>query len=136
MNPKIIIVISIVVLTGAFLLFASAPAKDHLVGLVTFATDERQCFNLYKEDFYDPATAYVEESFVWTKAKEEQMSKPSLRNPLYYKYDTVLNVKVHAKNRMGGYVVNWLVCPLLNGRFDRHTVEMYRIDEDMKNLRK
>lgn len=127
--------VGLVIAAAGFWLLAPAAIKDRLVGLATFNTDERQCFNLYKEHLNDPESAYLEKSFVWTKEWEAKYRGVN-PDPIYKKYDSVLKVQIRAKNRMGGYVDQWVQCPLLNGRFDRHTTEMYRIDEMTKQLRK
>ena len=44
--------------------------KDKLIGVATFASNERQCFNFHKDDFTDPDSAYLVSSFVWTKQDE------------------------------------------------------------------
>lgn len=104
---------------------APANMKDKLVGLAKFATDERKCFNFYKNDFVDPDSAYVTHSFIWTK-KDELSSGSEYADRAYQKYEAMINVEVFAKNNMGGYVKEYVTCPLVNGSFDLHEASVYK----------
>lgn len=64
------VVISASLLFGLFWVIAPAHMKDKVVGLITFANTDRQCFNYYKEEehyFNDPDSAYIESSRILTK---------------------------------------------------------------------
>jgi hypothetical protein len=98
-----------------------------VIGVFTFATDERRCFNFHKKDFIDPESAYLDSSFIWTK-KDEQETAKEHASSVFDNYEAVLNVKVFARNRMGGYVSNYLECPLVNGHFDEHAAFMFQYE--------
>jgi hypothetical protein len=90
---------------------------DKLKGIVFSHTDERQCFNFHKEFLNDPESAYIVDSYLWTKIDEFKINQ----NPasIFALYDTLLKVKVKAKNKYGAYVDTLLVCPLVDGNFDK-----------------
>lgn len=122
----------LVVVAAIGILFATlAPAnmKDKLVGVVTFASDERRCFNFHKADFIDPDSAYVRDSFIWTKKNELSIGS-KYPDPAYQKYEAMINVEVLAKNRMGGYVKEYVTCPLVNGSFNSDEAFMYKSERD------
>jgi len=99
-----------------FMLFAPPNIKDHVIGVVSFASSERQCFNFHKEDFNDPYSAYIESSYVWSR-KDENGSVG--RDSVFGEYDAVLRIKARAKNKMGGYVSENIECPLIKGKFNK-----------------
>ena len=56
------VVIVTSILLGLFWVVAPALMKDKVVGLITFASTGRQCFNYYKNEkdfFKDPDSAYT-----------------------------------------------------------------------------
>lgn len=101
----------------SFLFFLPKYQVDKLKGLVFSQTDERQCFNFHKDYLNDPESAYVVDSYLWTKVDEFKVNQ----NPasIFALYDTLLKVKVKAKNKYGAYVDTLLVCPLVDGSFDK-----------------
>ena len=126
MKTTFIAILIIALSLGAFFLFAPDYQKDKLVGLVTAGTDERKCFNLYKEDFRDPSTAYLVDSYIWTR-EDELKYLPNNIAPVFEEHEAVLRVSAQAKNGFGAYGQVYLECPLKDGRFDRHTAAMWRI---------
>lgn len=125
MKTKVLVFSGIATIVILFATFAPANMKDKLIGIVQFTTDERQCFNLYKDDFTDPDSAYVSDSFVWSK-QDEIKTGTEYPDPVYDKYDATITVEVFAKNRMGGYVKEYVKCPLVNGHFDSHEAFIYK----------
>jgi hypothetical protein len=123
-----------VVCSLLFALFAPAYQRDKVIGLFTFMRNDRQCFNFHKKDFKDPDSAYMESSYIWTRADEKEYNK-SNRNPIFKKYEAVVRVKVHAKNSMGGYVSDSIECPLVDGKFNDHAAEMVRLDDLIKRIK-
>lgn len=118
MKTNYLILLAVAVSGTLFAILAPANIKDKLIGVATFATNERQCFNFHKSDFNDPDSAYLEDSFIWTKEDELSSVGQALAREAYLKHDAILNIKVRAKNRMGAYVQEYVECPLVNGRFD------------------
>jgi len=112
----IITIVSIGIILGVLLNISSALTRDRIVGLVAFATDERKCFNYYKDDDYfkDPDSAYIDSSTILTKKNDKEELK------LYYphildkksSFNSIIEVNVFAKNSMGGYVSDKIECPL------------------------
>ncbi|MGA7179246.1 MAG: hypothetical protein WBX11_06630 [Thiobacillaceae bacterium] len=98
-----------------FWLLAPANVRDRAIGLLTFASSERQCFNYHKKDFNDPDSAYVDSSYVSTRKIENER--------------VLLRVKVKAKNLMGGYVTEYVECALVRGNVDESATEMARLEE-------
>lgn len=116
MKKIIAFVVLLVALSGSFWILAPAYMKDKVVGVATFYTSERQCFNYRKAYFNDPDTAYVDGSFIWTKEREERSGVKN-PDPIFEDYDEVVSVKVYAKNRLGNYIMDYVRCPLENGKF-------------------
>lgn len=100
----------------AFWIFANDYQKDKLLGSISHTNDEKQCLNAYNDSLKDPSTAYIVDSFIWTKEQEESVSH--LLTPIYEKYDSVLNVKIMAKNNFGAYSETYIRCPLVDGKVD------------------
>ena len=115
-NPVVIATLVISSLMfGLFWVVAPANMKDKVVGVMTFASAERQCFNYHKENYFkDPDSAYIENGFIRTK--EEVEINPSA----FVEFDSYVILNVQAKNSMGGYGSELITCPLLNDRFDRN----------------
>lgn len=132
MKSPALIMIAAAVAVILFWFAGPAYLKDRIRGVVTFATDERRCFSFHKDDFKDPETAYVESSYVWTKANETKSSQ-YYTDPVFTKYDAVIKVKVRAKNAMGGYVSEHVECPLVNSSFDEYAASMHRLDRRARN---
>lgn len=116
------------VLFGFFWVVAPAPMKDKVVGLITFASVERQCFNYYKNEddyFKDPDSAYIQSSKILTKKDNYRELKQYVLPPrdktegrIKGNYDSVVVVRVMSKNSMGGYGGDDIYCALDDGRFD------------------
>lgn len=117
MKIKTIFYISIPIIISLFFLLAPPNIKDRAIGVVTFATSERRCFNFYKPEFNDPNSAYVESSYVWSRENAKSVGSGEFT---YETYDAILRVKTRAKNLMGGYGSEVIECPLINGKFDRN----------------
>lgn len=111
-----------------FWVFAPAHVKDRVVGVATFATNERQCFNFNKKGFGDPDTAYLVSSRIWTRENEQEYNKDK-PDPIFEKYESVLMVEARAKNPMGGYVSVSLGCPLVHGEFNDMAAGIYRFEK-------
>ena len=125
-NPVIIasLVISSLMF-GLFWVVAPANMKDKVVGLLNFASAERQCFNYHKENYFkDPDSAYIESGLIRTR-KEEMEIKGRNSLAIFEKFDSVVMVNVQAKNSMGGYGSELIMCPLVDDRFDRAVVLSY-----------
>jgi TPR repeat protein len=117
--------------------------KDKVVGLITFSSAERQCFNYYKDNFKDADTAYIKGSSILTKKTGLEIMGG---NPyeIYEKFDSYVVVNVQAKNSMGGYGSELIKCPLVDNRFDRafaqsldmlqHADDLYKQGEKAKAL--
>lgn len=129
------------VLGGGYWL-APAQTKDKIIGLASFATDERRCFNYHRSSFVDPESAYVADSYIWTKENELHSMKvvaspgdniEDMMDQVFKKYDAILRVNAYAKNRMGGYVSETVECPLIDGHFDEHAAFMYKYDKKELN---
>jgi hypothetical protein len=121
MKTKNIVIISSLIiaslLLGLFWVVAPANMKDKVVGLISFASADRLCFNYYKNEkdyFKDPDSAYIESSRILTKKddKEELRQYPVVLKE--EEYDSVVQIKVRAHNSMGGYVSDNIYCPLNN----------------------
>ena len=110
----------------AFLLLAPNYQVDKIKGLLTLSTDERKCFNFHKESLKDPETAYLVDSYIWTKEDEEKYASGN-SDPVFKEYDSVLTIKAQAKNGFGAYGDVWFECPLKNGKFDRHYSRMWQL---------
>jgi len=122
------LMIGIVVIGILFGLFWSASSpltKDKVIGLVTFNTIERECFNFYKNEdnyFKDPDSAYIDSSTILTI--EHDKDALILKHPYLFKNDavseevvpphSVILVKVYAKNGLGGYVHSEISCPIFS----------------------
>ena len=104
--------------------------KDRVLGVATFATSERRCFNFHKPDFKDPETAYLEESYVWSK--DDHANYGGSENDTFSKYDAVIRVKVRAKNSMAAYTSEYIECPLIRGSFDNHAAFMHRMETRLR----
>ncbi len=115
----------VVIVTSRFLclFWVVAPTliKDKVVGLVTFSSTDRQCFNYYKNKdnyFKDPDSAYMESSLIWTKTDNldelrEHQNIIEIDKVINIKeYDSIVKVKVRARNSMGGYASEDIYCPL------------------------
>lgn len=120
---------------GLFWVVAPALMKDKVVGVITFASTGRQCFNYYKNEkdyFKDPDSAYIESSRILTKKddKEELSQYPVVLED--DKYDSVVQIKVRARNSMGGYVSDNIYCPLSSGKFDEIQQSLYFTEVNLK----
>lgn len=133
------VVIIASLLFGLFWVVAPANMKDKVVGLVTFASADRLCFNYYKNEkdyFKDPDSAYIESCRILTKTdnKEELRQYPVVLKDA--KYDSVVQIKVRAHNGMGGYVSDNIYCAINNEysflSFSTSQV-IYDIDESRYN---
>jgi hypothetical protein len=119
----------LVFLTVGYIFFlAPRYQRDKFIGLITAGTDERKCFNFHKDTFKDPESAYVVDSYVWTKENEMKYGASS-PNPVFKEYDAVLRVRLQAKNGFGAYGSMVVECPLKNGKFDRHYAAMWQIEK-------
>lgn len=125
MNKKWV-VIGLLVISGLFVLLAPPQYKDKIIGLATFYTDERKCFNHHKETLKDPSSAYLVSSFIHTKELEKSI-RPNNMDPAFDKYDEILYVKIQAKNVFGAYGSMYVECPLVNGKFSDHEAFMHRM---------
>lgn len=135
-NPMVIVSLIITsLLFGLFWIVAPAYMKDKVVGLITFPSAERQCFNYHKDNFKDPDTAYIKVSSILTK--NEGMAIMG-GNPyeIYEKFDSYVVVNVQAKNSMGGYGSELIKCPLVDNRFDRAFVQSLDILQRANDLYK
>jgi hypothetical protein len=99
--------------------------KDSLIGVATFSTDERKCFNIHVDDYRDPSSAYIASSYVWTKELEEKY--PTGIGKTFDEYDAVIRVKVHAKNGFGAYSKNYIECPLVDGKLNDREARRWRL---------
>ena len=139
-TKNIIIIASLTIISlilGLFWVIAPAPMKDKVIGLVTSLSAERQCFNYYKDDkqyFTDPDSAYIESSRLLTKESNiDELSKYPVA--LKYKYfDSVLEIKVLAHNSLGGYVSDYIHCPLIQGEFDKSDQSEYTSDQKINSF--
>lgn len=131
-NKSVLIVIAFSVLAiSVFSFLAPNYQIDKIKGLFTASTDERKCFNFHKESLKDPETAYLVDSYIWTKEDEEKYSSGSI-DPVFKEYDSVLRIKVQAKNGFGAYGDIRFECPLKNGKFDNHYSRMWQIKKTYK----
>ena len=115
----------LVVISGLFFLFAPGLYKDKLVGLATFNSDERKCFNHYKEALKNPSSAYLISSYILKKETLKGMAKEKLEEE-FGEYDAILKVKLQAKNGFGAYGAMYVGCPLVNGKFNDNETFLYR----------
>ena len=115
----------------AFLFLAPNYQVDKIKGLLTLSTDERKCFNFHKESLKDPETAYLVDSYIWTKENEEEYGSGN-PDPVFKEYDSVLTIKAQAKNGFGAYGDVRFECPLKNGKFDKHYSRMWQIQKTYK----
>ena len=116
------------VIGSLFVILAPANMKDKLIGVATFATNERQCFNFHKKYFIDPDSAYVDSSYVQSR-KEQLEIKKSVGFYIdhdFDKYGAMMYLKVKAKNAMGGYVTENVECPIVSGSFNKFAAESNR----------
>jgi hypothetical protein len=111
---------------GGFMFFAPEYQRDKVVAVFTAATDERKCFNFHKKHFKDPSTAYLVDSYIRTKEKEQEYL--SNIDPMIDKYGAVLTVSVQAKNGYGAYAPVYVECPLVDGKFDEFSALIARLD--------
>ncbi|MDP1774069.1 MAG: hypothetical protein Q8L15_17510 [Methylobacter sp.] len=137
-TKNIVIIASLTVVSlmfGLFWVIAPALMKDKVVGLVTFASADRQCFNYYKnkEDYFkDPDSAYIESRRILTKKDNLEELKAlqeiiEIDKVLKIKeYDSVVQIKVRARNSMGGYTSDDIYCPLVDKKFNR--IDLLRYD--------
>jgi hypothetical protein len=125
-TTNIVIVASLIIvglLFGLFWVVAPALMKDKVVSLITSESAERQCFNYYKNEinyFTDPDSAYIESSHILPK------------NTTYKDeghYDSIIEVKVFAHNKMGGYVSDTIDCPLSKNYFSNIDTAIYLLDK-------
>jgi hypothetical protein len=123
-----LVLLAVAVCGALFAILAPANMKDKLIGVATFATNERQCFNFHKKYFIDPDSAYFESSYILTrKDKLESYKELNLyTDPAFDKYEAMLNIQVKAKNHMGGYVTEHVECPIINGRFNEFEADSNR----------
>jgi hypothetical protein len=114
------LVLGVTSLLGAALLWFIAPAyiKDRVYGLLTFQSNERQCFKFHRSRFNDPDTAYVEGAYVWSKDNETKFPRSPKPNPVFAKYEAVVRVQLRARNSLGAYVPGEIECPLIDGAFN------------------
>ena len=135
------VVIVTSILLGLFWVVAPALMKDKVVGLITFASTGRQCFNYYKNEkdfFKDPDSAYIENSLIWTKKDNAEELRDhqgiiEIDKVLTIKqYDSVVQVKVRAHNSMGGYASEDIYCPLVDKEFNKTNLAMYDMHYSIK----
>ena len=120
-TKNIVIIASLTVISlilGMFWVVAPANMKDKVIGFVTSGNTDRQCFNYYKnkKDYFRyPDSAYMESSYIWTKKDELEFNKQFKLGispySIFNKYDSVVRIKVRAKNAMGDYASINLECP-------------------------
>jgi hypothetical protein len=127
-TKNIIIIASLTIISlilGLFWVVAPTPMKDKIIGLFTFASAERKCFNYYKNDYFkDPDSAYIDSSRILTREHDgvELEQYPLLD----VKYKSVVQIKVLARNSMGGYAVSDIMCPLEeNNTFWENSTTIY-----------
>ncbi len=131
-SKKMLFVVGLVVFSAIYIAFlAPKYQKDKVVGLLTAATDERKCFSFHKNSLKDPESAYLVDSYTWTKENEMKYASGS-SSPVFKEYDAVLRVKLQAKNGFGAYGSLTVECPLKNGKFDRHYASMWQIENMYK----
>lgn len=128
MKKMILSALALVIVCGGFWLLAPPHLKDKLIGVATFATAERQCFNYRKKSFNDPFAAYVDSSHIWTK-ESELRTRAKEPDPIFEEFDAVISVKVYVKNRVGAYSMDFIRCPLVDGRFDEDGTRGLMVDE-------
>ena len=119
MKTNSLILLALVVIGVLFATLAPAAMKDKLIGLTTFATNERRCFNFHKDDFNDPDSAYIDHSFI---SQKDNRSHAFLSR----EYKEMLQVKVRVKNQMGAYDWDYVSCPLVEGKFDETASRLYK----------
>lgn len=95
---------------GAFWLFAPAHIKDKAYGVLTFATPERMCFREHLDYFSDPDTAYLADSYIWTK--EDEIRNGSYDMAPFKNTDQIIKVEVRAKNKFGAYAETYVTCAM------------------------
>ena len=107
---------------GGLLFSVLAPAymKDKFSGIITFASNERKCFNFYKVNFSDPDTAYVENSHI------SHLDNRYLAI-LSKEYEEMIHVKVRMKNQVGAYDSDYVSCPLVDGKFNERAAVSYKL---------
>ena len=100
----------------AFLSWVVSPPhiKDKIVGIGTFFTMERQCFNSHKSDFIDPYSAYEDQEYTLVT-------------------ESLVKLKVRAKNRMGAYIADNVECPILDGKISKTDNLLYRLNSEKAN---
>ncbi|MDP1771088.1 MAG: hypothetical protein Q8L15_02295 [Methylobacter sp.] len=138
-TKNIVIIASLTVVSLMISLFwvvAPALMKDKIVGVFTYASADRQCFNYYKNQekyFNDPDSAYIESSHILTKEHDEtELTKYS---EAILAYKSIVQVKVFALNRMGGYVSDDIICPLAaDRRFDESVTRLYLVDVTLEEM--
>lgn len=131
-SKKMLVIVGLIVFAAAYIAFlAPKYQKDKVVGLLTAATDERKCFNFYKDSLKDPESAYLVDSYTWTKENEMEYASGT-PDPVFKEYDAVLRVKIQAKNGFGAYGSLTVECPLKNGKFDRHYASVWQIENMYK----
>lgn len=108
MKKTLLIIAFLALCSGAFWLFAPPYVKDKLYGVVTFNTPERQCFKEHLNSFHDPATAYIDGSYTWTKDDEVKSGGEEI--DLFKNTNEIIRVKVRAKNKMGAYTATYVGC--------------------------
>lgn len=103
-------------LAAAFMLFAQDYQKDKVKGLLTFSTNERQCFNHHVREFKDPSTAFLADSV---------------------ETGTAVIITVMAKNGYGAYGETLEACRLNAGEFDEnhmYTLGMFERQIERKDF--
>ena len=145
MQTKNILIICLTVtglIFGLFWVTAPALMKDKVIGLATFASAERKCFNYYKHKndyFKDPDSAYIESSRILTK--EANLSELGKYGSLFLKNDeyiSVVEINVYSKNSMGGYGKDKIYCPLTKSLYTENDEDNYWVEQTIweTNLRK
>lgn len=131
------ITVLFLLLFGLFWVVSPENIKDKIIGLLTFASNERQCFNYYKNDkdyFKDPDSAYIVSSVILEKSyngnSDHHEHLEELKDLIY---DSILRLKVRARNSIGGYATDNIDCPLLNNKIlDVVDFARYELDESNK----
>ena len=128
MKTSLIVLLTVAVSGTLFAILAPANMKDKMMGVATFATNERQCFNFHKKYFIDPDSAYLDSSYVQSR-KEQLEFKKSMGfyiDPDFDKYGAMMYLQIKARNSMGGYVTENVECPIVSGSFNEFAAESNR----------
>ena len=113
---KKLIVVAVAIISAVFYLFAGSSTKDKISGMAGYLTNERQCFRFHRERYNDPDSAYVLNSYIWSRSDESFLPEANRTKSLKL-YDSVIRVKTKAKNAMGSYRTVYIECPLVDGEF-------------------